>query len=376
MKTCVNCGCRSEDGARFCKACGAELSAAAAPNAESTGGVMSVFLKYASALNDAQLYKVAVAKEMGVVQSTPEEITEIYRVLAFRGHLEGMYKYAELCLAGGDKLTAYKWFKVAADAGHIPSKARLNGENFADTRPTVTAQMRSGAGETAATESISGASALENPNERIVIPEGSGDLVSAVNDAIRGVVMITAVENRGNVRMLGRGSGFIAEGGYVVTNAHVVGSDPSCIQANFEPSVDERTYNLMPIEVLPEYDIAILKFTNYKPQRIFKLRTSGVRFGESVYTVGNPLGVGLSVSKGIVSNPNRKNTFSGGDYHSKLETVIQTDIVSNHGNSGGAIFDMSNNVIAMLTFEPSKSEGGMSMCVPAGYIENVIKKLK
>ena len=132
----------------------------------------------------------------------------------------------------------------------------------------------------------------------------------------------------------------------------------------------------MPLTILPEYDISVLKFTNYKPTKSFKLRTSGVKFGESVYTIGNPLGVGLSVSKGIVSNPNRKNTFASGEYHSKLETVIQTDIVSNHGNSGGAIFDMNNNVIAMLTFEPSKSEGGMSMCVPAAYVEKIVKKYK
>lgn len=387
MKICDNCGCESDGTARFCRACGAELSEAAkAPRTEGAGaadkerqnGVMSVFLKYASVLNDAQLYKVAVAKDSGLIQSTPEEVTEIYRVLAFRGHLDSMYRYAELCLSGGDKLTAYKWFKVAADAGHAPSKARIEGESFTDTKPTrtVITQMSEDADVGEVTETVNGESALENPNARIEIPESGGDFVDKVNDAMRGVVMITAVEDRGNMRAISRGSGFITDGDLVVTNAHVVGENPSCLQANFEPTVDNRTYNLMPLTVLPEYDIAVLKFTNLKPKRSFKLRTSGVKFGESVYTIGNPLGVGLSVSKGIVSNPNRKNTFSGGDYHSKLETVIQTDIVSNHGNSGGAIFDTDNNVIAMLTFEPSKSEGGMSMCVPAEYIQRVIKKLK
>ena len=217
---------------------------------------------------------------------------------------------------------------------------------------------------------------LENPNSQLQMPTGGGDdFVNKVNDALQGVVMITAIETTDGGRMISRGSGYIVDG-LVVTNAHVVGSNPSCVQANFEPTVDSRTYNLMPLAILPEYDISVLKFTNYTPVKQFNLRTSGVKFGESVYTIGNPLGVGLSVSKGIVSNPNRKNTFANGEYHSKLETVIQTDIVSNHGNSGGAIFDMNNNVIAMLTFEPSKSEGGMSMCVPAGYVEQMVKKYK
>lgn len=378
MKKCVKCGCSLEDDARFCSTCGADVSAVPAGSAdEGEGGVMSIFLKYASILNDAQLYKVAIAKEMGVIQSVPGEAQEIYRVLAFRGHLDSMYRYAELCIAGGDKLTAYKWFKVAADAGHAPSKTRLESEDFFDSTPTkaVSSLADKGTAVEEVTATVSSESLLENPNQKIEIPDGSSDFVTMVNEAMRGVVMITAIETRGDVRMVSRGSGFIVDG-LVVTNAHVVGDNPSCVQANFEPTVDSRTYNLMPLTILPEYDISVLKFTNYKPTKSFKLRTSGVKFGESVYTIGNPLGVGLSVSKGIVSNPNRKNTFASGEYHSKLETVIQTDIVSNHGNSGGAIFDMNNNVIAMLTFEPSKSEGGMSMCVPAAYVEKIVKKYK
>lgn len=382
MKSCTNCGFKAEDDARFCTSCGADISAVPAGSAEGgeQNGVMSVFLKYAAILNDAQLYKVALAKEMGVIQSVPGEVQEMYRVLAFRGHLDGMYKYAELCIAGGDKLTAYKWFKAAADAGHAPSKVRIENENFFDDMPTKTvnnfAESESDSKAGTVTVTINTETLLENPNNQLQMPTGGGDdFVNKVNDALQGVVMITAIETTDGGRMISRGSGYIVDG-LVVTNAHVVGSNPSCVQANFEPTVDSRTYNLMPLAILPEYDISVLKFTNYTPVKQFNLRTSGVKFGESVYTIGNPLGVGLSVSKGIVSNPNRKNTFANGEYHSKLETVIQTDIVSNHGNSGGAIFDMNNNVIAMLTFEPSKSEGGMSMCVPAGYVEQMVKKYK
>ena len=382
MKSCTNCGFKAEDDARFCTSCGADISAVPAGSAEGgeQNGVMSVFLKYAAILNDAQLYKVALAKEMGVIQSVPGEVQEMFRVLAFRGHLDGMYKYAELCIAGGDKLTAYKWFKAAADAGHAPSKVRIENENFFDDMPTKTvnnfAESESDSKAGTVTVTINTETLLENPNNQLQMPTGGGDdFVNKVNDALQGVVMITAIETTDGGRMISRGSGYIVDG-LVVTNAHVVGSNPSCVQANFEPTVDSRTYNLMPLAILPEYDISVLKFTNFKPTKQFNLRTSGVKFGESVYTIGNPLGVGLSVSKGIVSNPNRKNTFANGEYHSKLETVIQTDIVSNHGNSGGAIFDMNNNVIAMLTFEPSKSEGGMSMCVPAGYVEQMVKKYK
>ena len=66
MKACNKCGFKAEDDARFCTSCGADISEVPAGSAEGGGaGVMSIFLKYAAVLNDAQLYKVALAKEMG-----------------------------------------------------------------------------------------------------------------------------------------------------------------------------------------------------------------------------------------------------------------------------------------------------------------------
>ena len=100
------------------------------------------------------------------------------------------------------------------------------------------------------------------------------------------------------------------------------------------------------------------------------LNTNPVSYGQEVFTVGNPLGIGLSVSKGIVSSPDRSS-----NYPKRVHSVIQTDITLNHGNSGGALFDANNQVVGVATFVPSRSEGGIGMCIPASHVKNIINKI-
>ena len=154
-----------------------------------------------------------------------------------------------------------------------------------------------------------------------------------------------------------------------------MGKTPKSVTASFESSVDDKSYNLLPLVIAPELDVAILRFTGLADERIsarenLRLRTEGVRYGEEVYTIGNPLGLRFSVSRGIVSTPLRESGHRKG-----IHEVIQTDITANHGNSGGALFDVSNNVLGMITYTPSDSEGGISMCVPSKYIVQVLNKL-
>lgn len=369
MIKCIKCG-YSFTG-ETCPACGARAGAEKKTPARNPdeGRVVSekfkvptessvdvrrnpLFLKYADFLDDAALFNIACchAEGVGGVERDMKQAVEMFQILAFRGHFGGMYKLAEyyLSLDPPDKETAVQWLRIAADGGHEPSKIRLRvlGEEAAQ-RPALSAPMD--------------------------VPAGSFE--ARVRNALPCVVMVYSTYRKGRQTKTMCGSGFILEGGYVVTNAHVVGENPKCVTASFEPSVDDKSYNLLPLVIAPEFDVAILRFTGLADERItarenLRLRTEGVQYGEEVYTIGNPLGLGFSVSRGIISTPLRE-----GGHRRGVHEVIQTDITANHGNSGGALFDISNNVLGMITYTPSDSEGGISMCVPSKYIVQVLNKM-
>ena len=347
MKQCKKCGNSIGNGA-FCSRCGAKLDE---NNSVEVENRPSIFLKYAEFMDDDLLYKTAVSKLNGLLGGGKEEAIEIFKLLAFRGHADSMYRYAESCLEQNppDRETAYHWLRVAADMGHTPSQLLIAKEK--GEMPKLR-------------------------NERLQMRGGDESFESLVSDSLPAIVMITASKRQGNRRSVSAGSGFIVEGGYVVTNAHVVGSDPDSVVGNFEPSIDDKSYNLLPLLIDPKLDVAILKFTGMAATKVssrrqLEFRVKGVGYGEKVYTIGNPLGIGVSVSQGIVSCPDR-----GTNYPQNVKTVIQTDITLNHGNSGGALMDTANNVIGMVTFMPGNSEGGIGMCVPAEYIVGALNRVR
>lgn len=311
-----------------------------------------LFTKYADFFDNEALYQLGCCIAEGInTERNEEQAAEIFQILAFRGHYGGMYKLAEhfLSLDPPDTESALQWLRIAADGGHEPSKLRLRilGEGAAK-RPVIA-----------------------GPIEKL--PEGS--FQARVRNALPCIVMVYSTCTQGGRRIGSCGSGFILEGGYVVTNAHVVGENPSSVSASFEPSIDEKSYNLMPLAIAPEYDVAVLRFTGLMDERIsarenLRLRLDNVEYGEEVYTIGNPLGLRFSVSRGVVSSPCRQ-----GGHRSGIHEVIQTDITANHGNSGGALLDASNNVLGMITYTPGDSEGGITMCVPSKYIVLVLNKL-
>lgn len=357
MPKCSNCGYTAPQGATVCPSCRSVLKPAkeaTAPFSVARGGSGSLFeprgfLKYADLMSNDELYKAAICKLNGIsVAKDVDEAMEMFRILAFRGHLDSMYKLAELLLQkGGDdnRQLAVRWLKNAASLGHTPSKTKLALEKDV-TIP-------------------------EQKNERLQNYGGS-DLENAVKRALESVVTVTCVYTK----KYSMGSGYIVEGGYVITNAHVVGENPQYIEAKFEPSVDPKGYALAPIAIAPGYDVAVLRFVGLADEKFtrrtnnFSFRETDTKYGEDVYTIGNPLGVGLSVTKGVVSCPRRKYNFKD------LSECIQTDMTINHGNSGGALLDMNNNVVAMMTFSDSRAEGGMGMGVLASDIVKVLNQVK
>ena len=166
------------------------------------------------------------------------------------------------------------------------------------------------------------------------------------------------------------GSGFIvSEDGYVVTNDHVVDKGQSVTVI-----LDDATeYEAKVVGVDEKTDLALLKINN--PDRKFtyvKFAEDKVRVGDWVVAVGNPFGLGGTVTAGIISASGRD--IGSGPY----DDFIQIDAAVNRGNSGGPAFNLKGEVIGVNTaiFSPSGGNVGIAFAIPASSAERVIDDLK
>ena len=368
MKTCNNCGREFADKLTKCPACGTLWVDHAADGTvpppalkKSVKGRASNLMKHVDEMDDDSVYRMAVGLREGINgPQNVEQAKELFYVLAMRGNHDGMFGYAQLCLKEdpADLKTAVHWLFIAAQEGHISSRLKLLELSAAGM-----VNVEGGLPAKDIFREIAPAAPAPRHDESA--------FEAVVRGALPFVVAISAEQRKG--RLLG--SGFVIEGGYVVTNAHVVGEYPQQVTARFEPDLDAKTYNLQILAVVPAYDIAVLKFTGLMGERVaerggLKLRLDSAGYGEDVFTIGNPLGIGLSVCKGVVSSPNRESSFPPA-----VETVIQTDMTVNHGNSGGALLDKYNSVLGVITYVPGESDGGIAMCVPAKYIVKVLNEI-
>ena len=165
------------------------------------------------------------------------------------------------------------------------------------------------------------------------------------------------------------GSGFIVDAsGVVVTNNHVVEGAES-IQIHLQDGT------LLKAELVgrdPKTDIAVLRVKSNTPLPTVSFGDSDtLRIGEWVMAIGNPFGLGGSVSLGIVSARNRD--INAGPY----DDFIQTDAAINKGNSGGPLFDLFGNVVGINTaiFSPTGGSVGIGFSVPANTAKNVVDQL-
>ena len=166
------------------------------------------------------------------------------------------------------------------------------------------------------------------------------------------------------------GSGFIiSEDGYVVTNDHVVDKGQSLTVI-----LDDGTeYEAKAVGVDEKTDLALLKINN--PDRKFtyvKFAQDPVRVGDWVVAVGNPFGLGGTVTAGIVSASGRD--IGSGPY----DDFIQIDAAVNRGNSGGPAFNLHGEVIGVNTaiFSPSGGNVGIAFAIPASSAEHIIADLQ
>ncbi|WP_235829929.1 Do family serine endopeptidase [Algihabitans albus] len=166
------------------------------------------------------------------------------------------------------------------------------------------------------------------------------------------------------------GSGFIIDPeGYVVTNNHVI-AEADTVEVVLS---DDTTYEAEIIGSDPETDLALLKVnpTSPLPSTIWG-NSNSVRVGDWVLAVGNPFGLGGSVTAGIVSARGRD--INAGPY----DDFLQTDAAINRGNSGGPMFNLDGEVIGINTaiFSPSGGSIGIGFAVPSAIAQNVIDSLR
>jgi serine protease Do len=166
----------------------------------------------------------------------------------------------------------------------------------------------------------------------------------------------------------GQGSGFfISADGYAVTNNHVV-QNADNVQVTTD---DGKIYTAKVIGTDPRTDLALVKVDG-KDFPYVKLADGAPRVGDWVLAVGNPFGLGGTVTAGIVSARGRD--IGAGPY----DDFIQIDAPVNKGNSGGPSFDVDGNVIGVNTaiFSPSGGSVGIAFDIPADTVKNVVAQLR
>ncbi len=173
------------------------------------------------------------------------------------------------------------------------------------------------------------------------------------------------------------GSGFIVDpSGYIVTNEHVVER-----AADLKIEVitnDNKSFKGRYITGDPKKDLALIKIDSDKPLPFVNLHDiSPNLLGQTVIVVGNALGYGSSISRGVLSGVKREISINNNDYHD----LLQTDAAINPGNSGGPLIDLSGRLVgissAKMAFTPQGvPTQGLGFAIPADIVRQSVEQFK
>ena len=194
--------------------------------------------------------------------------------------------------------------------------------------------------------------------------------------------MHSVVEVKASTQEVGESFGsavFVCDDGTLVTNAHVVTYKQmeeyyefDTIEIRFAFENDYRAVSLVKYD--KDLDIAVLKLENLNCdfKAVSFANSKSCKTGSDVYAVGNLNNVGLSMTKGIVSNPS-----VNVEYNEKTRNVIQCDLTIADGNSGGALLDKNGELLGITTFRLKDFSKnviyGIAYCVPANAVLEYIK---
>ena len=178
-------------------------------------------------------------------------------------------------------------------------------------------------------------------------------------------------------RLQSLGTGFLVDPtGYIVTNEHVVER-----AADLKIEVitnDNKSYKARYITGDPKKDLAFIKIDSDKPLPFINLHDiSPNLLGQTVIVVGNALGYGSSISRGVLSGVKREITVDNIDYHD----LLQTDAAINPGNSGGPLIDLSGRLVgissAKMAFTPQGiPTQGLGFAIPAEVVRQSVEQFK
>src|SRR3954454_20319377 len=167
------------------------------------------------------------------------------------------------------------------------------------------------------------------------------------------------------------GSGVIVTAdGYILTNNHVVeNADEIKVELT-----DDRTLTAKLVGTDQASDLALLKVNAGDLHPITIGNSENVKVGDVVLAVGNPLGVGQTVTMGIISAKGRSTTLGDGGY----EDFLQTDAPINHGNSGGALVNTKGELVGINSQILSSNDGniGIGFAIPSNMAKNVMEQLR
>lgn len=166
------------------------------------------------------------------------------------------------------------------------------------------------------------------------------------------------------------GSGVIvSQDGYIVTNNHVI-EDADEISVTLSES--DKEYKAKLIGADPKTDLAVIKIEAKNLPAILIADSSKVLEGDVVFAIGNPFGVGESITKGIISALNKDNIGIN-----QYENFIQTDASINPGNSGGALVDSRGALVGINTAILSRSGGnnGIGFAIPSNMVKQISSRL-
>lgn len=166
------------------------------------------------------------------------------------------------------------------------------------------------------------------------------------------------------------GSGvIISENGYIITNNHVVADADEILVTMLE---NDKEYKAKIVGVDPQTDLAVIKVDQKDLKAISFADSSNAKEGDMVFAIGNPFGVGGSVTQGIISALNKS-----GIGLNHYENFIQTDASINPGNSGGALVDSRGALVGINTAILSRSGGnnGIGFAIPSNMVKKIAKSL-
>jgi S1-C subfamily serine protease len=191
--------------------------------------------------------------------------------------------------------------------------------------------------------------------------------VFAAGNSIESVVTIYSYNNNRNyANNIGSGVVF-SKDGYIVTNFHIISGNKFIkIKLNDGQELDAKI-----IGGDANADIAVLKIQSNEELKPINISDSNdLKIGDKVLAIGNPYGIGISVSSGIIS-------ATGRDYGNPYLELIQTDAAINPGNSGGALINENGNLIGINTKIFSRTGGfqGLGFAIPSNNIVQIASEL-